>query len=167
LGILSGVIEALTGGFGSKLVETVRGYFPPSMSDAEKREFELKLLEVSHRQEIELLAAAQTAEAEFNRRIEAMEGTAGDLAKLPILGPIMLFLRGCQRPVFGFYTLIMDYLVFSGSWTIPEGSRLEAAFFAINLLVLGFLFGERAVRNVMPLLLAYFGKGNNREVAAK
>ena len=167
MGILSKVIDALSGGFGSKLVETVRGYFPPSMSDAEKRDFELKLLEVSHRQEIELLAAAQSAEAEFNRRIEAMEGTASDLARIPILGPVMLFFRGCQRPIFGFYTLIMDYLVFSGSWTIPEGSRLEAAFFAINLLVLGFLFGERTLKNVLPILLPYFAKTSSREETAK
>lgn len=167
MGILSKIVDMLSGGFGSKLVETVRGYFPPSMSDAEKREFELKLLETTHRQEIELLTATQSAEAEFNQRLRDMEGTASDLAKMPILGPIILFLRGCQRPLFGIYTLVMDFLVFSGSWKIPEDSRLESAFFAINLLVLGFLFGERAVRNVMPLLLAYFGKTNNREASAK
>ncbi len=162
--ILSKMGDLLSGGLGSKIVDAVKGYFPPSMSEAEKKEFELKLLEVTHRNEIELLQATQSAEAEFNARIRDMEGTASDLGKMPVLGPIMLFLRGCQRPMFGIYTLVMDFLVFSGSWDIPKDSRLESAFFAINLLVLGFLFGERAVRNVMPLLLAYFGK---KEVPAK
>lgn len=160
MGILTKIIETLSGGFGSKLVETVRGYFPPSMSDAEKKDFELKLLDATHRHELELLEAAQSAEEEFNQRIKDLEGTASDLARIPILGPVMLFLRGCQRPAFGIFTLVMDYLVFSGSWAIAEGSRLEAAFFAINLLVLGFLFGERAVRNVLPLLERYMGKNN-------
>ena len=157
--MLQEIIGAVTGGFGQKLVDAVKDYFPPNMSDAEKREFELKLLEATHRQEIELIQATNTAEAEFNARIRDLEGTASDLAKMPILGPVMLFLRGCQRPVFGIFTLLMDYLVFSGGWSIPEDSRLEAAFFAINLLVLGFLFGERAVRNVLPLMEKSFGKG--------
>lgn len=159
MGILTKVVDMLSGGFGSKLVETVRAYFPPSMTEAEKKDFELRLLEATHRHEIELLDAATTAEAEFNNRIRDLEGTAKDLAAIPVLGPVMLFLRGCQRPIFGIFTLVMDYLVFSGSWTIAEGSRLESAFFAINLLVLGFLFGERAVRNVLPLLERYMGKG--------
>ena len=97
------------------------------------------------------MEAAHQAEAEFNGRIKDLEGTAADLKTIPVLGPVILFLRGCQRPAFGFFTLIMDWLVFSGAWTILSGSRLESAFFTVNLLVLGFLFGERAVKNVMPL----------------
>ena len=98
---------------------------------------------------------AQIADGEFNQRIKDLEGTAADLRKIPVLGSIILFMRGCLRPIFGFFTLYMDYLVFSGAWIIEQGSRLESAFFAINLLVLGFLFGERAVKNLLPLFDRY------------
>lgn len=158
MGVFGTIINALSGGFGSKIVDTVRDYFPPSMTDQEKREFELKLLEASRVQELGLLEAAQAADAEFNQRIKDLEGTASDLIRIPVLGTIILFLRGTQRPAFGFFTLVMDYLVFSGAWTIAEGSRLESAFFAVNLLVLGFLFGERAVKNVLPLFDRYLKK---------
>ena len=158
MGLFSKFISVLSGGFGTKIVDTVRDYFPPSMTDKEKSEFELKLLEASRAQELEFLEAVHAADAEFNQRIKDMEGTASDLTRIPILGSIILFLRGTQRPAFGIFTLVMDYLVFSGAWTIAEGSRLESAFFAINLLVLGFLFGERAVKNLMPLFDRYFKK---------
>lgn len=159
--ILAKLTNFLSGGLGSKIVGAVRDYFPPSMSDKEKREFELKLLEITHIQELELLKTVQVADAKFNQRIKDMEGTAKDLKTIPILGSIILFMRGCQRPAFGVFTLVMDYLVFSGYWQLPRDSRLESAFFAINLLVLGFLFGERAVKNVLPLFEQYFkgGKG--------
>jgi hypothetical protein len=146
------IIEFLTGGFATKLIDTVRGFFPPSMSEAEKKEFELKLMEITNQHDLELLREVNAAEAEFNTRIKDMEGTASDLSKLPYLGSVILFLRGCQRPAFGILVLVMDYQVFSGGWNLSDGSRIESAFFAINILVLGFLFGERAVKNIMPLV---------------
>jgi len=152
------IIEFLTGGFATKLVDTVRAYFPPSMSDADRKAFELKLTEITHQHELELLQEVNSAEAEFNQRIKDMEGTASDLSKVPYLGSTILFLRGCQRPAFGILVLIMDYQIFSGGWNIPDGSRLESAFFAINILVLGFLFGERAVKNIMPIIQKMGGK---------
>lgn len=158
MGLFSKVIGVLSGGLGKKIVDTVRDYFPPSMSDKEKADFELKLLEVTRVQELQLLEAAQAADAEFNQRLKDMEGTASDLSKIPYLGAFIIFLRGTQRPAFGIFTLVMDYLVFSGAWNIPDGSRLESAFFAINLLVLGFLFGERAVKNILPLFDRYLNK---------
>lgn len=156
MGLFNKFVDVLSGGLGSKIVDTVQNYFPPNMTDKEKQEFKLKLLEASRVQELELLKIAQTADTEFNQRIKDMEGTAADLKQIPVLGSVILFMRGCQRPIFGFFTLIMDYLVFSGAWQIQENSRLESAFFAINLLVLGFLFGERAVKNVLPLFERYF-----------
>lgn len=152
------IVDLLTGGFGAKLVDTVSKYLPASMSEKEKKEFELRLLDAARTQEIELLRLTQTAEAEFNNRIKDHEGTASDLARIPYLGSLILFLRGTQRPLFGFLTLYVDYQVFSGAWTIPEGTVIENAFFAVNLLVLGFLFGERTVKNILPLLERYMKK---------
>ena len=90
--------------------------------------------------------------------IRDLEGTAKDLLGVPVLGHVMLFLRGRQRSLFGVFTLVMDWLVFSGVWVLDDGTRIEVTFFAINVLVLGFLFGERAVKNVMPVLERSFGK---------
>ena len=60
--------------------------------------------------------------------------------------------------MWGFATAYMDFMVFSGQWQIEAHTAKDAAFWSINLLVLGFLFGERAVRNVMPIIGQYFGK---------
>jgi hypothetical protein len=92
----------------------------------------------------------------LNERVIQMEGTASDLRAIPVLGSIMLFIRGSQRPVWGFATLFIDYQVFSKAWEMPAGDPRSAAFTALNLLVLGFLFGERAVKNVMPLIIEFF-----------
>ncbi len=158
--IIAKIGELLSGGLGSKIVDTVKDYFPPSMSDEQKAEVKFRIMEASHQHEIAIYEAAMEAEIQLTNRIKDLEGTAKDLKGIPIIGPAMLFMRGCQRPIFGFFTLLMDYCVFSGIWVIAEGSRLESAFLAINILVLGFLFGERAVRNVLPMLERYTGKGS-------
>ncbi|HEX5130240.1 MAG TPA: hypothetical protein VFV90_10865 [Usitatibacter sp.] len=84
-------------------------------------------------------------------RIAALEGTASDLKVMPILGPVMLLARGAQRPVWGFFTIWLDYQVFSGAWKLADGP-VTYAFYLVNLLVLAFLFGERAIKNVAPLI---------------
>jgi len=91
---------------------------------------------------------------QFNKRIAEQEGTAKDLLQLPVIGRIMIFFRGAQRPVWGFGVLYFDFQVFSSVWTIPAGT-MESAFWIINFLVLGFLFGERAVKNVLPLVTQF------------
>ena len=37
MGIFNKIISLLSGGFGRNIVETVKDYFPPSMSDEEKK----------------------------------------------------------------------------------------------------------------------------------
>lgn len=98
-----------------------------------------------------LAQLAQEAQAEFNKRIAELEGTASDLTKFGLLGRLVVFVRGCQRPVWGFATLYMDFMWFSGRWA-ELSQQQESAFWIINLLVLGFLFGERAIKNLMPLI---------------
>jgi hypothetical protein len=94
---------------------------------------------------------------EFNKRISDLEGTASDLKSIPIIGPILLFLRGAQRPFWGFATIYLDYQVFSKGWNLDPGSQAGSAFYVINLLVLGFLFGERAIQNVLPYMTQFKG----------
>lgn len=146
------IVDMAGGSIVDTIVNTAKDYFPPSMSDQEKSELQLKLSEVAHKQELSLLQATNHMEAEFNGRIKSMEGTANELKSIKIIGPLIILLRGLQRPVWGFATLYMDFKVFSGEWILIEGSKQDLAFFAINLLVLGFLFGERALKNVGPII---------------
>lgn len=154
MSILSQIGSALGGSLIKEGFEVVKAYFPPSMSDAEKAQAELALMEFAHRKDLEVASELAAAEGEFNQRIKDLEGTAADLKAVPLLGPVMLFLRGAQRPAFGIFTLYADYQVFSQSWPLNE--QQGAMLFAINILVLTFLFGERAVKNLMPFFQAFF-----------
>ena len=91
------------------------------------------------------------AERQVTERISLLEGTATDLRSVPIIGPIMLFMRGAQRPVWGFAVLYADMMWFSGKWGVMTPQQ-ESALWVINLLVLGFIFGERAVANLAPVI---------------
>lgn len=120
---------------------------------AEKEEMKRAMAELVHRQEMEVQKLSLEAEQEFNLRIKELEGTAKDLIQAGWPGRIVLFLRGAQRPLWGYFVGLMDFMVFSGRWSLVLGDKnLESAFWIINFLVLGFLFGERAVKNVTPLI---------------
>ena len=101
------------------------------------------------------------AERQVTERISLLEGTATDLRSVPIIGPIMLFMRGIQRPVWGFGTMYVDFNWFSGSWG-DMTQQQESALWVINLLVLGFLFGERAVANLAPIITEMITKRNGK-----
>jgi hypothetical protein len=156
--LLAKAADFFSGGLGSAIVDGVKSYFPPSMSDQEKAELSERINREANIQANEAARIVNEERAEFNQRIQEMEGTASDLKSIAFFGPIVIFLRGCQRPVWGYATLYMDFMVFSGRW--KELSEMqESALWVINLLVLGFLFGERAVKNIMPLVAQYFKGG--------
>ena len=121
------------------------------------------------------IAADQAAADQVTDRAAKLEGTAEDLLKLPVIGRIVLFLRGCQRPVWGFSALVMDWQLLSGSWTVELYNATADAItaegwivLAINVLVLGFLFGERAIKNLLPLVakvLEAWGMRGTKEAA--
>jgi hypothetical protein len=115
-------------------------------------------------------------QAEHNRFTAEMEGTARDLMAVPFLGRLMLFLRGAQRVIWGFGALFMTFMVLSGTWKFlqvvraPGGEVVTVSdtqkmflFICIDLLVLATLFGERALRNLLPIvidrLMPFFIKG--------
>lgn len=148
--LLTKAADFFSGGLGSAIVDTVKDYFPPSMSDLEKAELSMRINDAANKQANAAAKIANEAQAEFNDRIKEMEGTAKDLKAIPFIGSIIIFLRGCQRPVWGYATLYIDFMVFSGKWTTLTETQ-ESAVWVVNLLVLGFLFGERAIKNIMPL----------------
>jgi len=152
----------LTGGLGTIAKEAfglVKAYFPPSMSESDKQDVMLKLEALQIEKQKVIGDAANDAEKNLNQRIAEHEGTASDLKSIPIVGTLMIFLRGLQRPVWGFATLYMDFMVFSGAWVLSD-DQIRTAFFTVNFLVLGFLFGERAMKNVLPLVAAFLRAKN-------
>lgn len=116
----------------------------------EKEAFKLEAVKIAHRQELEMQRAEIEADKEFNSRIKQLEGTAKDLLQAGWMGKVVLFFRGAQRPAWGWGVLIFDWLYFTNR--IEMGGDGEKLLYVINLLVLGFLFGERALKNVAPLV---------------
>lgn len=164
------VTEFLTGGMGSKIVEKVLKQFPDKLSEEDKAKIQAAIVDATREHELKILSFAKEQDEEFNTRIKELEGTASDLKQFGFLGKIIVFLRGAQRPLWGYSVLIMDFMVFSGKWNLnvmaqkvgentTVGSNIESAFWVINFLVLGFLFGERAMKNVLPLFKALPNQG--------
>ncbi|WP_027179782.1 hypothetical protein [Maridesulfovibrio bastinii] len=142
-------------GIGGTILDAVKSYFPPDMSEAEKSRISMAIQAAADKKEKEMMLLAMQADKQVTERISTLEGTSSDLLQLPVVGKIIMFLRGCQRPIWGFATLYLDYLWFT-SWKLTD--RQETALIVINILVLGFLFGERTIKNLEPLLLQVFGQ---------
>lgn len=150
MGFLSKIGDVLTGGLADTAFKAVKEYFPPDMSPEQEAQVKLQLEKMELQRRAQADKALADAEGRINERIRLYEGTASDLKAVPFLGPLMLFLRGAQRPVWGFATLYLDWLWFTDWGALTP--QQESALWVINLLVLGFLFGERAVKNVAPMM---------------
>jgi hypothetical protein len=156
---LKAIGSFLSGDFVGNAMEFVNKRWPPDMSEQQKAQMEMVLEDMLHRKKMELAEAARQDESAFNERTIAMEGTAKDLSAIPYVGALIIFMRGAFRPLFSYATLYFDWLYFSGGFTFTD--RQETLLLAINLLVLVFFFGERAMKNVMPLITnAFVAKSN-------
>lgn len=153
MAFLDGLFNAVTGNLGTEIIGALEKYFPPNMTPEQKANLELAAQNLAMQKQSQLDSAQQVAEKNLNDRIAMYEGSASDLKSIPILGAVMLFLRGSQRIAWGFGTIILDYNVFSGSWKLTD-QIVSNSFWVVNFLVLGFLFGERAVVNIMPFITA-------------
>jgi hypothetical protein len=156
--LLSKVIDFVGGSLFKEIKEGILSYFPPDMSPQEKAEVEMKIQELLHRKEVEANKVLTDAATQLDKRIAEQEGTASDLKGIPVLGVIVLFLRGLQRPTWGFLTMWMDMQWFFGEYTFTE--QQQTAMIVINVLVLGFLFGERTIKNLEPLIIKVFAKSD-------
>jgi len=156
MSILTKITDFVGGSLFKEIKDGIVTYFPPDLSPQQKAEAEIKIQEFLHKKEIEANAVLNDAAKQLDARIAEHEGTASDLKAIPILGPIILFLRGMQRPLWGFATLWMDQKWFFGNYEFDE--QQNTGLIVINLLVLGFLFGERTIQNLSPLIIKVFGK---------
>ncbi|OEU64598.1 MAG: hypothetical protein BBJ57_10695, partial [Desulfobacterales bacterium PC51MH44] len=112
---------------------------PSTVTDAQKKEVSSKVEQIIEKKLCDLRVAKVDIESEVNQKIEKLAHTTKDLEKVPFFGKLGLFLRGMQRPIWGFALLYIDLKVLSGDWTLPAGSQTESAFWLLNLLILGFL----------------------------
>lgn len=152
MSILTDVANVFGGDIFGSLIQTVKDYFPPTMTEADKAKTEIALLTAKGELDAKLTASLNEVQSMYEQRMRDMEGTATDLKAVPLIGPLVIFFRGMQRPLWGFGVLFMDYMVFSGDWKILDNTRQDTCFLVINLLVLTFLFGERAMKNISPLI---------------
>ncbi len=148
--IASTLVNTLSGGLADTLYDAVKTYFPPDMTLEQKGKIYMELQRLEQEKRHQADTALLKAEQAITERVSQLEGTAKDLKTLPIIGHLVLFARGCQRPIWGFFTLYLDYQWFT-RWNLSE--QQQSALIVINLLVLGFLFGERAIKNVAPYLI--------------
>jgi hypothetical protein len=106
-----------------------------------------------------LLSEATKQDGIFREFVIKYEGAAEEYKNIPIVGPLLLILRGAIRPVF---TLAVAYWnwVFFTTVTGWETEKIQILG-TINAIVLIFWFGERAVTNsgILNIITKVFEKG--------
>ena len=139
---------------GQSIGQSVKELLPKDVPEDQKDVIALKIESMIDKQTSEIKVATANLKSEVDSKIEELANTANDLKQIPVLGGIGLFIRGMQRPIWVLALLFIDLKVFSNSsgWTLEKGSQAESIFWLLNLLVLGFLFGERAIKNIMPVI---------------
>jgi len=156
MGWLKSLGNLLSGdGLIAKGLDFVNDRWPPDMSEEQRRRMEVVVKDMLHQQQVELLNAARKDEQLFNERTIALEGTARDLQSIPFIGSIVIFARGMFRPAFSYMTAYIDWIYFSTD-TTGWSEQQQTLLLAMNLLVLVFFFGERAMKNIMPLITNAF-----------
>jgi hypothetical protein len=107
-------------------------FLPDKMSEAEKENLKKDLA-------IHATQESRKVDSDFRQFVLQYEGSAADVPKF-----IVVF-RSLIRPVFTCLIGYIDFLFFTTStegWSIDSISMLKA----INIIVLGFWFGERALQ---------------------
>lgn len=112
---------------------------------------QVELARIAAQREKDAAEADNEADRVLTERIAQLEGTAQEWKGVPIVGPAMLFLRGAQRIVIGYGVAWVDYLWLTGGLGTLNTMQ-ERALFTATLLVFTVMFGERAIRNVAPLV---------------
>ena len=156
MSVLQKVTDFVSGSLFKEIKDTVMSYFPPDMSPQQKAEFELRLDRLMLEKEAQASKIIVAEQRQLDKRINEQEGTARDLIGVPYAGKLVLFFRGVQRPVWGFLTMYLDVRWLFSGYQFTD--KQEIALVVINVLVLTFLFGERAIINIMPFAIKMFGK---------
>ena len=155
MSILEKIGGFLGGGLGTSIAQTVQAVAEGKTTvELAKLQIEKDVGDRENALKIAEIQADTEAQKEFSDRTRDMEGTAADLKSVPYVGAVVLFLRGAFRPLFAYFTAYLDWLYFYQ--TMPWTEKQQALVYAVNMLVLGFFFGERALKNVLPLVAKVF-----------
>lgn len=149
------IIGGLTGGLSERIIGIVENVAGVGLPPETRAQLSLQIERETSQRAQAAFQAASEAERNLTERIRELEGSAKDLLQAGGLGRVVLFVRGAQRPAWGVGLIYCDFMVFSQRWPLVPDSATESAFWVINLLVLGFLFGERTVQNVMPMMTTF------------
>jgi len=156
MSFLDKVADFVGGGLFKEAKELIKDYWPPELSPEKRAELELRLQEAQHKRDLDAQRLIIESEQAITDRIAQLEGTVSELKTIPLVGAVVIFTRAMQRQVWGYSTLYINFLWFSGKWQFTV--QQESAMWVINLLVLGFLFGERAIQNIAPLISELMNK---------
>lgn len=161
MNVLAEIGNFLTGGIAEKLFDAVEKHFPPEMSEAQRLAARLEAQKLDHEHQLEGQRLQIENERAITERVKELEGTVKELKTIPLIGPVVIFTRAMQRQIWGYGTLYIDFMWFSGAWKMDE--QQQSAMWVINLLILGFLFGERAIQNLAPLISDMMAKGRTNK----
>lgn len=156
MNFLTGLTDLLGTSLFKEVKDAIKEYWPPDISPKERLEAQIRIDAAETAKLQQINAALAESERMITERVTLLEGSAQDLRAIPLIGPLVLFLRGLQRPLWGYGTMYADCMWFMGQWRLNE--QQESALWVINFLVLGFLFGERAVQNIAPLITEMMAK---------
>lgn len=130
------------------------------MSEKEKAE-------LTNNMQMYILSEARQEGSAFRSFVLAYEGEAKDYKDIPLVGPLMMLIRGLIRPAFTLGVAYWDWGFFVArdisNWPADKTNLL----FAINIIVLIFWFGERTVQYVMPLINAFLQSRTGQRLDGK
>lgn len=171
--LLTGSNKDLT----SKVIDVTKDYLPTDMTDKSKMDLNMAISQEIKNHELAILEQAHLETIEFNNQLKATEGTASDLLQAGLPGRILLFIRGSQRIIYNIAILVIDIIwlftdkIHLTTMQIPDpsypGKLLTVAdpitsakltvLVTLNLLAMSFLYGERAFKNLTPMITTVVG----------
>jgi hypothetical protein len=174
-------------GFITKVSNAVDQYLPISTTEKEKADVRLAISNAIVKEACSLLDVAHRNEVEENIQLKMLDGTANDLLQAGKLGKFLLVWRGFQRPLWNFGVFIFSFFWFFTDKIklhyreIPDPTNINEVLYQadpitqtklmviiiVYSLVLGALFGERAFRNLIPLITSILSMFTGRKPIMK
>jgi len=156
MSIFGEIAKLATGGIGGQVLDIIERQFPGKLTPQEQSELSVTLERMEMEREQQANNAIAEAERSLNERVAEYEGTASEIKDMWLVGPLVILMRSLFRPICSYVTLYLNFVYFTSvnDWS-PETTNLLVV---IDVIVFGFWFGERAVKNVLPIVLAWMDK---------
>ena len=154
--VFSKLVDVVTGGVGDRVLDVIERQFPGKLSASEQAALQKELALIDNAKAVEANTAIQEAAETLNRRIAEHEGTASEIKDIWVIGPLIILARSMFRPTCSYVTLYIDYQYFKAPKAFPEDAG--TLLLVMNFIILGFWFGERTVKNLMPIIMAWLAK---------